>query len=106
MDPTVSLLAGFAGLLKFKLLYAAMAGAGVRPAEPMNACNGCEPCPLLTARERECLKLAVEGKSDWEIGDKLSLSEKTVNTYIQRVKAKYGVATRTQAIARALETGF
>jgi LuxR family quorum sensing-dependent transcriptional regulator len=56
----------------------------------------------LSPRERECLHWLLAGKSDWEIGQILSISEKTVNTHIERVKHKLGVATRAQAIVSAL----
>jgi len=61
--------------------------------------------PSLTERERACLALAAAGKNDWEIGLALSLSEKTVNTYVQRVKAKFGAATRAEAIVRGVKSG-
>ena len=59
----------------------------------------------LTKRERECLTLAANGKNDREIGEILSLSEKTVSTYIQRAKVRYGVSTRIQAVVLALRDG-
>ena len=55
----------------------------------------------LSQRERQCLEWAAAGKTDWEIGQILSLSEKTVNVYIGRVKTKFGVKTRAQAIVKA-----
>jgi len=61
--------------------------------------------PALTERERACLALAATGKSDWEIGLALSLSEKTVNTYVQRAKAKYRVSTRADAIVCGVRSG-
>ena len=59
----------------------------------------------LTRRERECLALASTGKTDLEIGKTLSLSEKTVSTYIQRAKIRYGVDTRIEAVVCALRNG-
>lgn len=61
-----------------------------------------ESVPPLSPRERECLQWIVAGKSDWEIGQILSISEKTVNTHVERAKAKLGVATRPQAIVAAM----
>ena len=60
----------------------------------------------LSRRERECLKWIAAGKTDWEIGAILALSEKTVNVYVERAKRKLGVQTRTQAIVYALRGGF
>jgi len=59
----------------------------------------------LSARERECLRWAAAGKTDWEIGQILSLSEKTVNVYITRAKTKFGVKSRAQAIVLASRAG-
>ncbi len=61
--------------------------------------------PHLSPRERECLQWVAVGKTDWEISEILSISEKTANTHIERVKRKYGVATRTQAVVHGLRTG-
>lgn len=60
------------------------------------------PFPPLSPRERECLHWLAAGKSDWEAGQILSISEKTVATHIDRMKHKLGVATRAQAIVVAL----
>ncbi|MGB6489672.1 MAG: LuxR family transcriptional regulator [Steroidobacteraceae bacterium] len=62
------------------------------------------PCHL-TQRERECLTLAALGKTDWEIGHVLRLSEATVHTHVEQAKRRIGVATRMQAVVRALMSG-
>ncbi len=59
----------------------------------------------LTERELECLRWAAAGKSDWEIGQILLISSKTVNYHIENAKRKFGVATRVQAIVSALRFG-
>lgn len=61
--------------------------------------------PALSPRERECLHWIAAGKSDWEVGQILSISEKTVSTHIDRIKHKLGVASRTQALVAALRHG-
>jgi len=61
--------------------------------------------PTLTPRERECLEWAASGKSDWEIGEILSISERTAGAHIERAKLKFGVATRVQAVVLALQSG-
>ena len=63
------------------------------------------PIITLTARERECLTLAAEGKGDWEIGQILGLSESTAHTHFERAKQRLGVATRIQAVVLALISG-
>jgi LuxR family quorum sensing-dependent transcriptional regulator len=60
----------------------------------------------LSRRERECLQWAAAGKTDWEIGRILSLSDKTVNIYIERAKTKFGTNTRAKAIVMALQGGL
>ena len=59
----------------------------------------------LTAREMECLKWIAAGKSDWQIGQILSISNKTVNYHVENVKRKFGVATRIQAVVAAMRQG-
>ena len=49
------------------------------------------PIESLSPREREVLHLTVTGASSAEIGEKLSLSRKTVDTYRSRVMGKLGV---------------
>jgi LuxR family transcriptional regulator, quorum-sensing system regulator BjaR1 len=61
--------------------------------------------PSFSPRERECLQWYAAGKSEWEIGEILSISEKTANTYLERAKQKLGVATRKQAIVAGLRNG-
>jgi two-component system, NarL family, response regulator DevR len=60
----------------------------------------------LSDRERECLELAASGFNDREIGNRLGLSEKTVDEYIQRVKHKFDVPSRVEAIVWALKLGL
>ena len=59
----------------------------------------------LTRRELECLRWVASGKSDWEIGQILSISCKTVNYHIENVKRKFRVGTRMQAVVAALRQG-
>ncbi|MFZ5608034.1 MAG: helix-turn-helix transcriptional regulator [Pseudomonadota bacterium] len=63
------------------------------------------PGQLLTGRERQCLELVAEGKSDWAIATILGIRKSTVHVYVERAKAKLNVATRTQAVVRALYQG-
>ena len=56
----------------------------------------------LSRRERQCLELAAQGKSDWVAGRLLNISERTVHNHIESAKRRLGVATRVQAIVHAL----
>lgn len=57
---------------------------------------------VLSRRERECLELVGQGKSDWAIGQILGISERTVHNHVERAKQRLGVASRTQAVVEAL----
>ena len=59
----------------------------------------------LTPRERQCLTLAAQGKDDWSIGRVLSLSQHTVHSHIERVKQRYQVSTRVQAVVQGVMAG-
>ena len=56
----------------------------------------------LTVREAECLQLVAKGKTDSEIGSILKISPRTVRFHVGNAKAKLGVTTRIQAIAKQL----
>ncbi len=57
-------------------------------------------------REKECLLWAARGKSDWDIGMILGLSERTVSMHCDRARARLGARTRIQALAAALRLGW
>jgi len=56
----------------------------------------------LSNRERQCLELAAQGKSDWEIGAIMGIAERTVHAHIESAKRRLGVTTRVQAIVHSL----
>jgi pimeloyl-ACP methyl ester carboxylesterase/DNA-binding CsgD family transcriptional regulator len=60
----------------------------------------------LSPREREVLVLITEGLGNAAIGERLSISEKTVRNHISNVFDKLGVWTRAQAIVFARDRGF
>jgi DNA-binding NarL/FixJ family response regulator len=53
--------------------------------------NSASPIESLSPREREVLHLTVTGASSADIGARLSLSSKTIDTYRSRVMGKLGV---------------
>jgi LuxR family transcriptional regulator, quorum-sensing system regulator BjaR1 len=67
----------------------------VKPSRAMEAVR-------LTLRERECLQWAACGKTDWEMGRILQISEKTVALYVGSAMKKLSSANRTQAVAKAI----
>jgi DNA-binding NarL/FixJ family response regulator len=65
-----------------------------------------EPLEQLSERERGVLALAAEGYSAAEIGRKLFLSPKTVETYRSRLTRKLGIHHRVELVHFALRTGL
>jgi two-component system, NarL family, response regulator NreC len=60
----------------------------------------------LTDRERDVLRYVASGFSAPEIGEKLFISPKTVDTYKQRINEKLGLAHRSDYVAFALKLGI
>lgn len=56
----------------------------------------------LTNREKEVLIWTKEGKTNWEISQVLTISERTVVFHIQNAMRKLGARNRAQAMATAL----
>ena len=62
--------------------------------------------PVLTAREREILKLIAAGRSLPEIAKELILGLTTVKTHAQHLYEKLGVSDRAAAVAEAMRRGL
>lgn len=62
--------------------------------------------PELTARERECIRWAALGKSEWEISQILGISEHTSEKHLLSAKTKLGAVNRVQAVAEAIRLGY
>jgi two-component system response regulator NreC len=60
----------------------------------------------LSEREREVLALTAEGFSSTEIGSRLTLSHKTVDTYRQRMMEKLDLHRRSELVHFALANGL
>jgi DNA-binding NarL/FixJ family response regulator len=65
-----------------------------------------DPAELLSPREREVLALTAEGYSSTEIGGRLHLSHKTVETYRQRLMDKLNLHHRSELVRFALTRGL
>lgn len=59
----------------------------------------------LTHREMQIVGLLIEGWSNARIASELFIAERTVATHVEHILAKFGVASRTLAAARALRLG-
>ncbi len=64
------------------------------------------PLDELTAREREVLELVAEGLSNQEIGDRMSLAEKTIKHYMTNILGKLQVRSRVEAALLAYREGL
>jgi two-component system, NarL family, response regulator NreC len=60
----------------------------------------------LTERERDVMRLIAEGYTAPEIGEKLFISPKTVDTYKQRINEKLGLSHRADYVKLALKLGL
>lgn len=60
----------------------------------------------LSSREQEVLALTAEGFSSKEIGEKLFISPKTVDTYRARIMEKLGLTHRSELVRFALRAGL
>lgn len=59
----------------------------------------------LTPREIEVLHWAAKGKSCWETGEILNLSERTVGSYVENARRKLNATSKTHAVVLALANG-
>ncbi|HEV2124748.1 MAG TPA: tetratricopeptide repeat protein [Chloroflexota bacterium] len=60
----------------------------------------------LTARERDVLRLLVDGRTDREIAETLCISPRTVGVHVTNILGKLAVGTRTAAAAHAVRHGL
>lgn len=63
-------------------------------------------CFDITERERQILKWIAAGKSNWEIGKILLISEFTVKNHVQNVLKKMSATSRAQAAIKAVSCGL
>ncbi|MCS3695026.1 DNA-binding CsgD family transcriptional regulator [Bradyrhizobium elkanii] len=60
----------------------------------------------LTSQELECLRWCKEGKTNWEIGEILHISEKTVEFHLSNGMRKLGAANRITAVIIGIKRGL
>tara|TARA_R110000868_G_scaffold218576_2_gene469224 strand:- start:148058 stop:148795 length:738 start_codon:yes stop_codon:yes gene_type:complete len=60
----------------------------------------------LTSRESECLLWTAKGKSSWEVGMILNISERTVVFHINNAKNKFNVTSKYHLIVKAILEGY
>lgn len=68
----------------------------------LQKCNEFDESPsfgALTAQEAKVMRWVVEGKTSWEVGMILSISERTVKFHLANIYSKLRVANRVQAVS-------
>lgn len=65
-----------------------------------------EPPPSLTPREIECLRWTMEGKTAWEVGSILGISERTAVLHVNNAAHKLNCASKHQAVIKAMRMGL
>jgi len=65
-----------------------------------------DPHETLTAREREVLQLAAEGKTSSEIAARLHISHRTVENHRAHLMRKLGLQNQTELVRYALQRGM
>ncbi|MGE5599133.1 MAG: response regulator [Bacteroidota bacterium] len=60
----------------------------------------------LPAREEEILRLMARGLNNWQIAQKLCISEGTVRNHVSRIYDRLGVRDRAQAVLWAVDHGL
>jgi DNA-binding CsgD family transcriptional regulator len=92
----VQLLSAFVQHRAFQLLL---------PDEPSNPTQDGARAEM-SPRELDVLRWASNGKTAWETGNILSISEHTVNKHVATAAVKLGCAGKAQAIARTFQQGL
>jgi len=80
------------------------AGGSAFTAEQLR--DGQQKFVSLTVREREVLRLVLEGRSNDEIGAALGAARKTVESHLGNLYLRYGVASRIELALRAEREGW
>ena len=65
-----------------------------------------EKWQLLTAREQDVLSLLAAGDETPAMAKKLSVSESTVRTHVEKMRVKLGVSTRAALVALGFRFGY
>ncbi|MBL6430436.1 MAG: autoinducer binding domain-containing protein [Alphaproteobacteria bacterium] len=62
--------------------------------------------PILSEREKECLKWVSEGKTSWETSVIMSISERTVLFHLSNIQSKLQTTSRAHSVAKAAILGL
>ena len=64
------------------------------------------PGKRLSERELDVVRLVVDGRSNDEIGARLGIGPKTVESHLRRLFERFDIASRTELATRALREGW
>jgi DNA-binding CsgD family transcriptional regulator len=62
--------------------------------------------PRLTPRELEALRWTMAGKTAWEVGAIMRISERTAVSHLQNATQKLGAINKNQAVVKAMRLGL
>jgi DNA-binding CsgD family transcriptional regulator len=62
--------------------------------------------PSLSPRELESLRWTMEGKTAWEVGSMLGITERTAALHVNNASHKLGCVNKHQAVLKALRLGL
>jgi DNA-binding CsgD family transcriptional regulator len=68
--------------------------------------SGDSAVPKLTPRELDILRWSAEGKSAWNVGEILGVSEHTVNFHMRNIFKKLDCSSKQQALLKAMQLGL
>ena len=83
--------------VQFHTVYAGLHASSAEPEVPQIN---------LTPRERECLQWCAHGKSSWEIGMILGISEHGASFHLKNAMSKLQATSRVSAVVKAIRLGF
>lgn len=78
----------------------------MQPALDLLVPTGAPDSPGLTARELEALRWTMDGKTAWEVGAILSISEQTAARHLNNAARKLECANKHHAVVKALRLGL
>jgi two-component system, NarL family, nitrate/nitrite response regulator NarL len=92
-------------VLRGEIVIEVPAAPGIRP-QLARQQDALRLAGYLTARERQCLELLVEGQDTAAMISRLGVSAATVRTHVQALLTKLGVHSRLEAAAFAVQHGL
>jgi DNA-binding NarL/FixJ family response regulator len=81
-------------------------GAAPAPPPPPRASTASVFAPGLTSRERQVLRLLIQGASNKDMAKRMAIRSNTVRTHVQNLLTKLRVHTRLEAVTLAIRGGL